>query len=133
MKTCFLCGEKSKPIDFNEQNCCLKILFRKESGFKYGDILLTKEYSGGLGYCRACYQKLTVIKEKYTGQYLKFVKDFEVSKKLYDCQLCRSTKNNINHYYLQEREHFSNSNQKNANSSSDVIFYNNTYFNESNV
>lgn len=98
MKKCFLCGEKSKTIDFDEQsfkNCYLKILFRKESGFKYGNVPLTKESSGDLGYHRVCYQKVTVIKEKYTGQYLKLAKDFEVSKKFYECQFFRSTKNNI--------------------------------------
>lgn len=86
MKKCFLCGEKSKTIDFNEQsfqNCYLKIQFRQKNGFMYGNVHFTKKSLDDSGYHTQCYQKVTVLKSKFKEQYMKFVENFEVSKLLY--------------------------------------------------
>lgn len=68
VKKCFLCGTKESVIDFEDEifkNCLLKLAFRKERGFKYGNIQLSKDSLDFIGYHSVCYSKVTVLKNKY--------------------------------------------------------------------
>lgn len=76
MKLCFLCNESGEVCDFDEQkfeDCYLKVSFRKEKKFKYGDLKFNVETAHKCGYHRDCLKKITVLKGKYKDAFEEFL------------------------------------------------------------